>query len=701
MHLFHRILASLMFTFFGGLVVAQESTEIQVLLKKLNSVKSDTTKINLLEEIGFLYEDIDLEQSIDWYNKAIALAKKKGAKNKLAKIYSSKGIVFQYLQEYDSSIVALKEGIGISEQLKDTSRAAKLYCNLGNTYFYTDQMKFAIPSYKKGLEYAKSVKLHIVTGACYRGIGNCYDKLENYSYCEKYHALALQVDRKNGFEFETAMDYSNLASLFIDQNRLQEADNYLTKSIKTFIELGVEGEHLALNYNNQASVKYKQEKYQEALELFQKAKQQFRLSKEVGSIPFANKNIASTLVHLNQADLAKVYIDSALQNFTLKNNPYIALDAKLTLAEILIKQLKHDEASKLLLQIYNEKDSVEESYQRGLLNELELKFQTKEKDLLLQKSKKDLKIKQAESERRQILIVGLAGVGLLLLLLVFYVRKANRNITKANKLIEDQNGELKHQKRMMEDTNHAIISSIRYAQNLQNAILPPNETIAEFFPRHFTIYLPKDIVAGDFYWVESMNNRVFFAVADCTGHGVPGAMVSVVCHNALNQALRNDGIMQPGALLDKARELVVKTFEKNSVNIKDGMDIALCSFDLETLELHFSGANNSLLIARGNKLIKLNANRQAIGFTESPVPFDTHAFQLKSSDRIYAFSDGFADQFGGDNDKKYKSKRMEDFIVSLQHLSMDDQKDALMREFENWKGNNEQTDDVSILGIEV
>ncbi len=701
MRLTNTLLVLCIVTFFQGVCFSQDDAQIKKLLKKLSAIKEDKNKIDLYVEIGFEYENSDLDKSLKYYDKAISAALNLNAKVKLPKIYSSKGVVFQYMQEYDSSVVWFNHGIRIAEEIKDTSQLAKLYNNLGNTYFYNDKMKLAIPSYKKGLIYAKSIQLDIVTGSCYRGIGNCYDKLKNYEYCELYHTMALQLDKRNNFVLQTAMDYSNLGTLYIDQKRFVEADEYFVKSRKIFIDLGIEGEQLALNYNNQASVRFQQKKYAEALELFKKSKEQYRLSKVESNIQFSNKNIASTLLYLEKIELAKIYIDSALQYFTLKNEPYIALDAEMILAEILMKQNKHKEASELLSQIYYEKDSLEDNYQREKLNELELKFQTKEKDLLLEKSSKDLKIKQSESDRRKMFIFSLAGVGILLLLLLFSVRRSNHKIKKANGMIENQNNELIHQKRLIQDSNQSLISSIRYAQNLQNAILPSKENLIEIFPKHLNIYLPKDIVAGDFYWLEITNDLVFFAVADCTGHGVPGAMVSVVCYNALNQSLRDYKLTDPSAILEQARTIVVKTFEKNSVNIKDGMDIALCAYNPSSKELKFAGANNSLLIIRKKELIKLSASRQSIGFSDNETPFKTHSIQLQSKDRLYAYSDGYADQFGGPKDKKYKSKCLEDFLLSIQNETIEAQEVLLLEEFNYWKGSGEQTDDVSLLGIEI
>lgn len=251
--------------------------------------------------------------------------------------------------------------------------------------------------------------------------------------------------------------------------------------------------------------------------------------------------------------------------------------------------------------------------------------------------------------------------------------------------------------------NKEILDSINYAQRIQTAILPPTQFIRKNLNQVFILYKPKDIVAGDFYWMEATNEGVLFAVADCTGHGVPGAMVSVICNNALNRSVREYRLTDPGKILDKTREIVTGEFEKSEDDVKDGMDIALCRLQGE--RLYYSGAHNPLWIIRNNELIEIKANKQPVGKFDQSTPFNTHEVKLEKGDYIYLFSDGFADQFGGDSGKiggkKYKTARFKKFLVSIQNLSIEAQKEAINKEFEDWKKDIEQLDDVCILGVKI
>lgn len=244
-----------------------------------------------------------------------------------------------------------------------------------------------------------------------------------------------------------------------------------------------------------------------------------------------------------------------------------------------------------------------------------------------------------------------------------------------------------------------IIKSYQAAKNKQESILPSDRDIEKIFPESFVYYQPKDIVSGDFYWFEVVNDTVLFAVADCTGHGIPGAFLTGLCYTALNRSLKEFGLLNPGHLLDKTMEILVNETWKGDKKISDGMDIALCS--VTGNELMFSGAKNPLWIIRNRKLIELPATRQGIGLTDKPTPFRTEEFTLNAGDAIYLFSDGFQDQFGGEMGKKYKPASFRKLLTSISHQPMEAQKKLVASEFKVWKGDNDQVDDVTCMGVRI
>lgn len=276
------------------------------------------------------------------------------------------------------------------------------------------------------------------------------------------------------------------------------------------------------------------------------------------------------------------------------------------------------------------------------------------------------------------------------------LQDAVRQLQEYNDLLKDSNDQ-------NENLLREMTASISYAQTIQNAILPSHKLVKEYFNESFIIYLPKDIVAGDFYWMEvptvSEDEGVFFAVADCTGHGVPGAIMSVLCNNALNRSIREFGFRDPGEILNCTRDIVNKEFSKNDSILNDGMDIALCK--INGYDLSFAGAHNPLWIIRNGELIELKADKQPIGRFVQEQPFRTTAFSLEKGDMIYLFSDGYCDQFGGPIGKKFKPSALRELLRRIYQLSTDEQRQIIIDKFSNWKGELEQVDDVCVVGFKV
>jgi len=295
---------------------------------------------------------------------------------------------------------------------------------------------------------------------------------------------------------------------------------------------------------------------------------------------------------------------------------------------------------------------------------------------------------------------------IIILIIIYQVRIkqiSNKNkwlesvVAERTKDIVARQKEIEEKNQIIESAYANIKDSIKYAKRIQQAILPPNNFVKEVLKNSFILYKPKDIVAGDFYWIEKKDGILMFAAADCTGHGVPGAMVSVVCHNALNRSVREQKLRIPGEILDRTREIVIQEFKKADESVSDGMDIALCT--IQGQQLLYAGAYNPLWIIRAGKIIETKANKQPIGIYDHMKPFTTHQFPLEENDTIYIFSDGYADQFGGRKGKKLKTLAFKKLLLEIQGLSMAEQKTKLNEFFNNWKGALDQIDDVCVIGL--
>lgn len=320
---------------------------------------------------------------------------------------------------------------------------------------------------------------------------------------------------------------------------------------------------------------------------------------------------------------------------------------------------------------------------------------------------------------------GLTFIGIMVLIVRLNGRRLAARARELTIEVQKATKEISEQKQIVEDKHKEITDSIHYAKRIQQAILPTDEMINKTLKDNFLLYLPKDVVSGDFYWLESPSNvisnevkqsdsknspsgEIFFAVADCTGHGVPGAMVSVVCSNALSKALLEEGITETGKLLERVREIVIERFAKSG-GVRDGMDLVLCSLQFSNnskpsesyATLQYSGANRPLIIVRKGELIKIKPDKQPIGKFLEDRPFTTHDIPLQKNDMIYLFSDGYADQFGGENGKKFMTKQLYDLFAQIANKPLDVQKNILKETLRAWQGNYTQVDDVCILGVRV
>lgn len=350
-------------------------------------------------------------------------------------------------------------------------------------------------------------------------------------------------------------------------------------------------------------------------------------------------------------------------------------------------------------------DSLNKLTNSQNMAELDKKFQVEKKDKELLKLKEKAAIEQLEKEKQEnksmMLMIGI-GFSLLLGGVALF---AYFNKQKANKLLDQEKQVVEQQKEILEIKNKEILDSINYAKRIQNAILPSDHFFKEVFKESFIFYKPKDIVAGDFYWLYQKNNLTYLAVCDCTGHGVPGALVSVVCNNSLERAVNEFNLSKPSDILDKTRELVKVAFKGSDENVNDGMDMSLVCFPANiktsTVQIQFAGANNPVYYIENNELKELEPDKQPIGNYAYEKPFTNHTASINADTCLYFYSDGYPDQFGGPKGKKFKYKQLNEMLLANSKQALTQQHQIMQTTFENWRGNLEQVDDVCVIGIRI
>ena len=291
--------------------------------------------------------------------------------------------------------------------------------------------------------------------------------------------------------------------------------------------------------------------------------------------------------------------------------------------------------------------------------------------------------------------------------LPIFVRLNSRRLKTANirleKIIKKRTKEIREQRDQIAEQKQAITDSIQYAKRIQTAVLPPGELIEKVLPEHFILFKPRDIVSGDFYWLKQIDKYVVFTAADCTGHGVPGAFMSMLGVALLNEIVRRKEITRANQILEELRNQIKAALRQSGKagEAKDGMDMALCILDLEEMKLQFAGAYNPLYLIRGDELIETKADKMPVAIYLKMDNFTTHKIQVQKGDCLYLFSDGYADQFGGEKGKKFKSKAFKALLLSIQDKSMEEQRLAIDEAFENWRGDLEQVDDVCVIGVRI
>ncbi len=283
-------------------------------------------------------------------------------------------------------------------------------------------------------------------------------------------------------------------------------------------------------------------------------------------------------------------------------------------------------------------------------------------------------------------------------------RVLEKKVIERTEEVVKQKEEIELKTKELEILFKQVTDSIHYAKRIQEAILPPNSIVKNVLPESFVLYKPKDIVSGDFYWIDKKEDWSYFAAVDCTGHGVPGAFMSIVGHNLLKDILKNTDSFSPAIIMDKLNDGVANTLHTNSSNqqTKDGMDMTLCALNYKTLELQFSAAFNPLYIIRNGELLQYKADKFPVGmFIGGKRNFTNNVIQLEAGDHVYIFSDGYADQFGGPKGKKFMAGNFRTLLTETSKLTIDDQKNHLNKTIEEWRGNLEQVDDMLVIGVKI
>lgn len=551
-----------------------------------------------------------------------------------------------------------------------------------------------IEYFTRSLKIAEEIKDYKSMINSYNNIGVIYHEQQNDEKAIEYYSLSLAISEKLNKKSGIAFALGNLGNVYNELRQYDKALAAQNRCLQLTEEIGDKEGH-ANALHSLSVIHLDKEEYEKTLDFSKRAHDEYEKLGDLQGIANTFTFTALAYSRTGQKQKAIEHLKKALA--ISQESGFVG--SMREISQYLYEIYKEEGKSKDALIMHElyiiMRDSIanEESQRVVMQNEMQYNFD-KQKALDKKEQEKQLAISIEQGEKQKIISYSIAFGLLLVILFALFVFNRLRLTKKQKEIIELQ-------KDLVEEKQSEILASINYAKRLQDAILPPLNFVKKHLPDSFIFYKPKDIVAGDFYWMEVINNNILFAVADCTGHGVPGAMVSVVCSNALNRAVFEFGITEPGNILDKTRDLVLETFSKSDTDVKDGMDISIVSINKQSGEIKWAGANSPLWYTNENEILEIKANKQPIGKTEHSSPFVTHTIQLNKGNAIFMFSDGFADQFGGEKGKKFKYKPLKEMLLKNSKFSPEKQLQQLEFAFEKWKSNLEQVDDVCVIGITI
>lgn len=697
----------LMTVFVSGQLPAQEVAEKEDLAQKLADYISpcpkpclaDSVKVALLLQLAEEEETQALEDARNLYREALQLSQeivwtpgKVRSQMRRAYLRYQAG---EYSIARDQYLLAL-QWINEAGSISLQDEKAEILGRIGATYWNSSKYPEAIDYYLQALKIYEGNGNKLGISTQLGNIGLVYWGLGEYEKALDYHQKALELDRELGNTSGMAADISNIGVVYADMGEHEKALEYYFQILDLAVELGNK-RFQAIAMGNIGIAYRDLEQFDKALTYHEKAAIIAQEIQNKRSLAINLGNLGETYLLQQQPAKAENYLLRALAIADTIG----AMDVKKyqlqTLAYLYEKTGQFEKALQYFRQFSQVKDSIFslEKEQDILRKNLEYEY---EKNQLEERAgyERQLAIMEA-AKHRSTLLGSFVGISLLVTLIFMgFVVRSLRLSRRQTRLIQEQ-------KQLVESHQQEIIDSITYAKSLQSAIMPGKDRLNLHLKEHFIFYQPKDIIAGDFFWMEATTSHIFLAVADCTGHGVSGAMISIVCGNALDRAVKEAGLLDPGDILNRVNSLVQSSLNRNEADFSDGMDIILLVIDKTQQEIWWSGANLPLWVYRhkGATMDKYHPTKQPIGTHFKKALFVTQRITFDPDDVAYLFSDGFQDQFGGDLGKKYMKKNFETLLLAHAQDSLQNQESVVTQEFERWKRGLFQVDDVTVMGVKL
>jgi len=700
--------------------------------------------LNAFETLSEKSDDVKLQKKV-----------KKG----ISDCYNNIGVIYYFQGNYIKSIEHYQKSLEIKEELGDRIGTSDNLNNIGLVFLeqgiYDKTMEYYLKSLKIREELGDKKRL----SSSYGNIGLVNWKQGNHDKAMEYYEKALIIKEKLGDKNGISQCYNNIGIIHKEQGNYDKAVEYYLKTIKILEELGDKfgmarcfnniGFVLTDQGNSSANTKIRKDRYDKAIEFYLKSLKIEEELNDKNGIALVYESIASLQIILadsasSGASMQMAHLNSALQ---YGNKSYkmaleieaipLQLNAAVVLQKVYTKMGMYKDAIKYAEIVIASKGIMFNEEKTKSLTEMQTKYETEKKQQEIEKQqlvieKQEINNRRQRNQRNFFIVGSFLLASLVLVVFSGYQQKKRSNtiISDKNVQLEQANEEIAAQRDMVtEQRDHIekihieLTSSIRYASYIQGAVLPSSEQMADLLGDHFVLFKPKDIVSGDFYWATKVKQWLVFCVADCTGHGVPGAFMSMLGISYLNDIVHKEQITTASEVLNRLRESVIAALKQKgeSGGQKDGMDMGLCVINTETYQMQFAGSYNPCWIVKNLNypderliehnfndgstvncsIIQLKPDKMPIAIHKHMEPYTNQLVKLFPGDQIYLLSDGFEDQFGGPDGKKFMVKNLREFIVANSYLPMEEQCELLDTTLEGWKGSMEQVDDITIMGIKV
>ncbi len=655
---------------------------------KILSEKVDSSKARKLNHLALDLRRNDPERAINYGKEARAIYEK--LKDTIAMAYSNfiMGTANMNMNKFVEAYDLLNKGI----RSGDKKTTARCYNNIGIIFNKQGNYSKALENYLLALRIREKENDKGDIASSFLNIGNvCYQQ-KNYSEAIGYYSKATTLFDKIKEVFGIATVKHNIGLVYVQQGLLDSALIYFKDALELHKTID-DKRGIAGAYESIGEVYLNRTMFTESKEYLERALVLYIETEDIDNIVEVNISLARIELLKTQLTAARKRLVENIGHKKLNVGSALLSNYYLLLSEIDEADGKYKDALKdhQLFLTYRDSSINEENTKRLIEQKMNYDFNKKEELLKQEQLKKD--IYSGEQLKNQKLVTRTSIiVGSLIFILLVLSGFAYRDKKRSHQIIESQ-------KTLVEEKQTSILDSINYAKKLQQAILPKLDVVSSYFPQNFILYLPKDIVAGDFYWVTESKDYYYLAVCDCTGHGVPGAFMSLLNIGFLSEAINERNIFEPNKILDYVRTRLIEGIGNEGQ--QDGMDGILMCFNKKDNKVTYASAHNAPILVRGGALKTLGVDKMPVGMGIKMDPFTLFNIELKQGDGLYFFTDGFADQFGGPRGKKYKHKHLEELLLSSQNITLKEQHAMFSIAFHNWKGKLEQVDDVLIMGIKI